>query len=121
VFRSVEGQLPRGDRWYEAGRSTLETAFLNAGREPDISEPEDMLEYFRRLCATGTLDQREIEALRRRQRFKAVCEGDPDDHRLGRYRLIEDDTFPAVIATWSASRETAERLLDKLRDAPTSR
>jgi CRISPR-associated endonuclease/helicase Cas3 len=121
VFRSVDGRLPRGDRWYEAGRGTLEAAFLNAGRDPDISAPQDMLEYFRRLYATGTLDVHGIEDLRRRLRFRVISEGHPDDKGLGRYRLIDDVTFPAVVATWDAHRQTVERLLANLRESPTPR
>jgi hypothetical protein len=80
-----------------------------------------MLEYFRRLYATGTLDVHGIEDLRRRLRFRVISEGHPDDKGLGRYRLIDDVTFPAVVATWDAHRQTVERLLANLRESPTPR
>ncbi len=121
VFRSTDGGLPRGDRWYSAGRSTLESAFLADGREPDICSPQDMQEYFQRLYATGTLDAHCIEDLRRRQRFKTICEGDADDKQLGHYRLIDDFTVPAVIASWDDERESVQRLLSELDCTPTYR
>ena len=31
------------DRWYKAGRTVLETSFLNAGREPRIDAPANPL------------------------------------------------------------------------------
>ena len=124
VFRSVDGKLPRGDRWYEAGRDTLVNSFLNDGREPDITAPQDMREYFLRLYATGTLDSLEIESLRMRQQFKTVSKGDPDrkPKPVGGYRLINDDTFPAIVATWgSINRAFVEDLLDQRREAPNAK
>jgi len=111
VFRSVEGQLPRGDRWYRAGRDTLESAFLNAGREPDIGQPEQMIEYFRRLYATGQLDARQIESLRGRQLFATIWSGDNTDKSRGRYRIIDDETFPVLVATWEPHRAAVATLL----------
>ena len=67
VFRRVEGGLPP-DRWYTAGRSVLETAFLNNDRLPQVDDPAVIREYFERLyrialdlIATGKA--REIERI----------------------------------------------------------
>jgi CRISPR-associated endonuclease/helicase Cas3 len=121
VFRSVEGRLPRGDRWYEAGRDTLESAFLRAGREPDIGRPEDLDEYFRRLLATGSLDARGIQPLRISRQFETVWYGDTTDPKRGRYRIIEDDTFPVIVATWDSRRDEVSHFLEKLRAEPSTR
>jgi CRISPR-associated endonuclease/helicase Cas3 len=109
VFRSREGKLP-SDRWYKAGRATVEQDFLAAGREPDIGRPEMMQEYFRRLYRTGELDQHQIQDDRRNKRFVAVA---------GKYRLIDEDTVPVVVATWDSHRDEIERLLEQLRRQPS--
>lgn len=123
VFRSVDGKLPRGDRWYEEGRDTLVNSFLNDGREPDITAPQDMREYFLRLYATGTLDSLDIESLREGWKFETIWKGDWDRKPpVGRYRLINDDTFPAIVATWgSIHRAFVEDLLDQRREAPSAK
>lgn len=121
VFRSVAGSLPHGDGWYPRGRDTLETAFLNGNREPDIASPSNMREYFQRLYATGSVDARGIEPLRQRQRFATIWHGDESDNRRGRYRLIEDNTFPAFVATWTPHVEVVQRLLDELARRPSPR
>lgn len=120
VFRSREGKLPRGDGWYPRGRDVVETVFLNDGREPDITSPEHMREYFLRLYAAGELDERKIEDLRQRQCFATVHHGD-NQRRLGRYRLIEDDTFPVVAATWKPRAAEVQQLLDQIAHNPAPR
>jgi CRISPR-associated endonuclease/helicase Cas3 len=109
VFRSVEGILPR-DRWYRAGRTVLETSFLNAGREPGIDTPSDIREYFERLYREGDLDERGIQDGRRRFAFTEVA---------GQYRLIDDDGDSVVVATWQEKQEEVEALLDAVRLRPT--
>jgi len=113
VFRSREGALPN-DRWYRAGITTLEQAFLGTGREPDIGLPEHIQEYFRRLYRTGELDARQIQALRMQCAFKTVCQGDEDRRDVGRYQLIDELTTPVVAATWQSHREEIEELRIKL-------
>jgi CRISPR-associated endonuclease/helicase Cas3 len=120
VFRSVEGKLPT-NRWYSAGRDTLEQDFIRAGREPDVASTADMQEYFRRLYRTGELDSLAIEDLRRRQQFETIWKGDRDRPGVGRYRLIDDFTVSVVAATWTPHRAQIEDLLTKLRFAPSRR
>ena len=131
VFRSVEGKLPLGDGWYPKGRDVVETAFLNANREPDIGRPEHMRKYFVRLYGVGalddctpnkrTLDARGIESLRRSQCFEKIYRGDNTDRTLGRYRLIDDDTFPVVVGSWKSRTNVVQSLLDELARAPSTR
>ncbi len=108
VFRSVEGALPK-DRWYKAGRSVVETAFLNNGRLPCIDDPADVRDYFHRLYRTGDLDKENIQGLRRSSQFETVAE---------KYRLIDDDGIPVVIATWDEKKTEVEELLDQVRLRP---
>lgn len=93
------------DRWYQAGIGVVETDFLRDGRKPDITRPEHIEEYFRRLYASGDIDAQKIEVLRGAQSFPEVAEG---------YRLIEDAGFPVVIATWKHARRDVEDLLGQL-------
>jgi CRISPR-associated endonuclease/helicase Cas3 len=108
VFRSVEGALPP-DRWYTAGRSVLETSFLNAGHEPQIDAPEDIKEYFERLYRTGRLDAKDIRMARERFAFKDVAKD---------YRLIDNDGDPVVVASWEAKRKEIDSLLKAVRREP---
>lgn len=121
VFRSIEGNLPRGDGWYPKGRDVVESAFLNANREPDVGLPQHMREYFVRLYAAGTLDVRRIEDLRKQQCFETVWRGDENDKRRGRYRIVEDDTFPVVVGTWLPRMTEIQKLLDELGCSPSTR
>ncbi len=98
------------DRWYQAGRSVLETTFLNAGREPRIDAVEDMREYFERLYRTGSLDGKQIQPARERFAFKEVKES---------YRLIDDDGESVVVATWEEKRKEVAALLDAVHRRAT--
>jgi CRISPR-associated endonuclease/helicase Cas3 len=69
VFRSNAAEVdPKKyyppDRWYRAGRSVLESSFLNNDREPQIDDPADIKEYFERLYRAGDLDSRQIQSAR---------------------------------------------------------
>lgn len=108
VFRSEEGAMP-SDRWYYAGRSVLETSFLNADREPQIDTPEDIREYFERLYRTGDLDQHDIQTARERSAFKDVAKD---------YRLIENDGDPVVVANWKEKQKEIEALMATVRSKP---
>lgn len=121
VFRSVDGGLPRGDGWYPRGCDTLETQFLNAGHEPDIASPADLHEYFERLYRKGSLDALGIQPLRQRQCFATIWHGDESDKKRGRYRIIENDTLAAYVATWGPHVEEVQSLLDELSKQPTPR
>jgi CRISPR-associated endonuclease/helicase Cas3 len=109
VFRSVEGAMP-SDRWYNAGRSVLETSFLNAGREPQIDAPDDIREYFERLYRTGHLDQHGIQTARGRFAFGDVARD---------YRLIDNDGDPVVVASWKEKAKEIEALMAAVRSKPT--
>jgi CRISPR-associated endonuclease/helicase Cas3 len=98
------------DRWYKAGRSVLETSFLNAKREPSIDSPDDIKEYFERLYRAGRLDERSIQDARRRFEFERVAEA---------YRLIDDDSESVVVATWRRAETEVGTLLDAVRRNPT--
>jgi CRISPR-associated endonuclease/helicase Cas3 len=98
------------DRWYKAGRSVLETSFLNADREPRIDSPDDIKEYFERLYHTGDPDEHKIQAARKRFAFKEVAEA---------YRLIDDDGEGVVVATWKEKKGEVDALLDAVRRQPT--
>ena len=105
----MKGALPP-DRWYSAGRSVLETSFLNAGREPRIDAPQDIKEYFERLYRTGSLDAKDIQTARERFAFKDVAKD---------YRLIDDDGDPVVVANWEEKQNEIEVLLKAVRREPT--
>jgi CRISPR-associated endonuclease/helicase Cas3 len=109
VFRSVKGSLPP-DRWYKAGRSVVETSFLNAGREPRIEEPADIREYFERLYRTGELDKERIQGDRQACNFPEVAR---------KYRLIDNDGVAVVVATWQEKIAEVESLLEKIRRQPS--
>jgi CRISPR-associated endonuclease/helicase Cas3 len=116
VFRSTAAEAePRRyyppDRWYKAGRSVLETDFLNAGREPRVDRPEDMKEYFERLYRAGqSLDEQGVQDARRRLEFATVAE---------KFRLIDDETVAVVVASWEGRQEEVAALLAAVRAAPT--
>jgi CRISPR-associated endonuclease/helicase Cas3 len=111
VFRSADGAtLP--DQWYQAGIRVVEQDFLASGREPDITRPEDIEEYFRRLYKTGELDAHDIQDLRKRGDFAEVG-------RL--YRLIDQETTPVVVATWDPARADVEALIEQFRTDPSRR
>jgi CRISPR-associated endonuclease/helicase Cas3 len=115
VFRSAAAAAEPSryyppDRWYKAGRSVLETSFLNAGWEPRIDAPEDMKEYFERLYRSGSLDGRKVQAARERFAFEEVA---------GSYRLIDDDGEGVVVATWTGKAAEVDALLDAVRRQPT--
>jgi CRISPR-associated endonuclease/helicase Cas3 len=98
------------DRWYKAGRSVLESTFLNAAREPRIDSPDDIKEYFERLYRTGQLDERNIQPARARFAFQEVATA---------YQLIDDDGQAVVVATWAEKQAEVEDLLEALRRQPT--
>jgi CRISPR-associated endonuclease/helicase Cas3 len=111
VFRSCEGKVPP-DRWYRSGIDTLEQAFLGLGREPDISRPDGMQEYFRRLYHTGELDRHHIQDDRRNRRFATAAD---------KYRVIDEFTIPVIIASWDQRSTEVEQLLHQLRREPSKR
>jgi CRISPR-associated endonuclease/helicase Cas3 len=111
VFRTPEGRLP-SDRWYRAGRDTLERLLQALPAPPDIGRAEDIAGYFARLYGEGKLDEKGIQADRSNQKFPEVA---------GKYRLIEEDTFAAVVTTWQEHEAEVQRLLDAVRHAPTRR
>lgn len=94
------------DEWYKAGRSTLENHFLNAGRFPQIDQPDDVREYFKRLYHSGNLDQHGIQDCRRNLKFAEVAES---------YQLIDPNSIAAIVATWEPQSVEVERLLERLR------
>src|SRR5262249_9748982 len=85
------------------------TSFLNAGREPRIDAPEDVREYFERLYRTGELDAEDIQTARQRSEFKTVGE---------KYRLIDDDGVPVVVASWAEREQEVAELLAAVQAAP---
>jgi hypothetical protein len=105
VFRSVEAKLPP-DRWYRAGRSVVETSFLNTDREPRIDNPADIQEYFERLYRTGDLDAEGIQNARRRFEFATVAE---------KYRLIDNDGVAVVVPSWEQRKDEIEALITGIR------
>lgn len=117
VFRSLAFQRePKKfyppDRWYVAGRQTLETCFLARGVEPQIDDPGTIRKYFSRLYHTGILDVPGIQAMRQKFQFATVAK---------EYRLIEDDTEAVVIENWTARRRQIADLLDQLQSRPSKR
>jgi CRISPR-associated endonuclease/helicase Cas3 len=98
------------DRWYKAGRSVLETSFLNAGREPRIDSPEDISEYFERLYRAGELDGKKIQKARERLAFAEVAAA---------YRLIQDDGEAVFVATWKQKEAEVAALLAAVQRHPT--
>ena len=115
VFRSSAAMKePRRyfppDRWYLAGRATLENHFLNAGRFPQIDSPEDIQEYFIRLYHSGSLDKNRVQDSRRSFNFRDVAD---------KYQLIEQNGTSVIVATWEQHSETVDALLRTLRRDPS--
>lgn len=111
VFRSEAAQAePRKyfppDKWYKAGRSTLETNFIAAGNPPSIDRAEDIHEYFSRLYQLGTLDAEGIQQARQNLEFPKVAAS---------YRLINDDSVPVVIGSWDRHRDRVERMIHRIQ------
>jgi CRISPR-associated endonuclease/helicase Cas3 len=109
VFRSTGGGMPP-DRWYRAGRQILEASFLNNARKPRIDHLADVREYFERLYRSGSLDGRAIQDDRRALAFASVA---------AKYRLIDDEGLPVVVASWKEKRDQVEDLLQDVRTRPT--
>jgi CRISPR-associated endonuclease/helicase Cas3 len=115
VFRSRAAvEEPRRyfppDRWYLAGRSTLENHFLNAGRLPQIDLPGDIHEYFTRLYHSGSLDKHEIQNSRRNFNFADVAD---------KYQLIKQDGTSVIVATWEPHRDLVDKLVKAVRRDPS--
>jgi len=111
VFASSDGTMPP-DAWYRNGRAIVEQDFLRRGQEPDIHQPADLAEYFRRLYPSGRLDEKNIVAGRRGFCFKTVgCA----------YQLIDEATTPVVVAGWERTRDEVEALLLELKARPSRR
>lgn len=115
VFRSRAAlQEPRRyfppDRWYQAGRSTLENHFLNSGRRPQIDSPDDIREYFIRLYRSGSLDKNGVQDSRRNFNFRDVAD---------KYQLIEQNGASVIVATWEQKSEVVEQLVKALRRDPS--
>jgi len=115
VFRSRAAvEEPRQyfppDRWYQAGRSTLENHFLNAGRLPGIESPADIHEYFTRLYHSGSLDKHEIQNSRRNFNFADVAD---------KYQLINQDGTSVIVATWEPHFELVDKLVKAVRRDPS--
>lgn len=108
VFRSEESQMPP-DRWYNAGRDTLETSFLSRGIEPQLDDPAVIRDYFSRLYHTGMLDSENVQSMRQKYQFKQIAQA---------YRLIDNNTEAVVVASWSSYRSEIETLLTELRAWP---
>ncbi|MBL8818511.1 MAG: CRISPR-associated helicase Cas3' [Planctomyces sp.] len=98
------------DRWYLAGRSTLENHFLNAGRLPQIDSPADIHEYFTRLYHSGSLDKHNIQNSRRNFNFADVAD---------KYQLIQQDGSSVIAATWEPHRNHVETLIRAVRRDPS--
>ena len=114
VFRSRAAiEEPRryfpSDRWYQAGRSTLENHFLQTGRLPQIDSPGDISEYYTRLYHSGSLDKTGIQNGRSNLKFADVAEN---------YRLISEDGAAVTVATWQPFQDHVEELLQKVRRDP---
>ncbi|MEZ6094151.1 MAG: CRISPR-associated helicase Cas3' [Pirellulaceae bacterium] len=115
VFRSEAAQAePRKyfppDKWYKAGRSTLETNFLAAGNPPSIDRSEDIHEYFSRLYHSGTLDNGNIQQARQNLDFPKVTAS---------YRLIDDDSVPVVIGSWEKHRDRVDHMIRRIEKNPS--
>ena len=98
------------DRWYQAGRSTLENHFLNAGRSPQIDSSADIYEYFTRLYHNGSLDKHDIQNSRRSFNFADVAD---------KYQLINQDGTSVIVATWETHREVVDDLVKAVRRDPS--
>lgn len=107
-FRTTDRIGLPPDLWYRSGIDTLEQNFLALGRRPDLSNPEQLNEYFRRLYHSGELDAHEIQNARKRLNFPEVAR---------KYRLIDNDNMtPVVVASWEQTRQEVEELLSQLEN-----
>lgn len=115
VFKSraaaESGRYYPQDNWYKQGRDILVSHFLDADRTPRIDDPADITEFYGRLFNKGSLDGKEIQALRARLDFPAVAE---------RYRLIDDAGRPVVVL-WEKHAAKIQSRLDAVRVQPTRR
>ena len=99
------------DRWYKAGRSTLENHFLNAGLWPQIDSATDIYEYFTRLYHSGSLDKHDIQNSRRNFNFADVAD---------KYEIIKDnDGTSVIVATWETHREVVDNLVKAVHRDPS--
>ncbi len=108
VFRSVNGKMPP-DRWYNAGRDTLSTQFLARGIEPQIDDPVVIRDYFNRLYHSGTLDNENIQAMRKKFQFAQIAE---------KYRVIRNAGEPVVCSRWIDYEPEIRGILEELRSRP---
>jgi CRISPR-associated endonuclease/helicase Cas3 len=97
------------DRWYIAGRDTLETHFLAQGMSPQIDDPAVIQDYFSRLYHTGALDKERVRPMREKFQFKQVAEA---------YRLIDNVGQPVVVSRWTSHEAEIATLLGQLRTSP---
>ncbi len=105
VFRSRDGHMPRSN-WYRNGAKIVEQDFLACGREPQIDDPSDLAEYYRRLYPTGNLDAHDIHAGRLSCDFPRVAVD---------FKIIDNVTVPLVVTSWAPIRQEVEDLLGELR------
>lgn len=110
AFRDEASRYYPPDQWYKAGRTTVETNFLAAGRLPQIDRPEDISDYYTRLFHTGLLDAKHIHQSRENLDFPKVAED---------YRIINDDSVPILVGTWDSQKPTIEGLLESVRNDPS--
>lgn len=109
VFRAEQTDQP-ADLWYKGGISVIEQ-YLELGSPPDIHDPAQLQQYFRRLYPVGELDACNILPLRRTLNFPAVEQA---------YRLIDDsNTVSLVVANWDRTRDVVSPLLNVLRYQPS--
>jgi len=108
VFEPLQGHLPERSGSYFSG--TLIARRLLASVDPEaLTDPALYQRYYQELFPTQTLDAKNIQPLRTRLDFPMVAQ---------LFRLIEEDTEPAVVH-YKPHERTIKHLLDQARSDTT--
>ena len=100
IFDPAEGSSPPG-----IYRTGIETAASLLATGCDLHDPRTYETYFHRLFQAADLDSKRIQEVRRTFDFPAVAQ---------KFRMIEDDSVPAVVRPEGHAREV-DRLLALIR------
>lgn len=103
LFEPAEGGAPQGA--YRTGIGHARN-LLRDGNLERLHDPEIFTTYFKRLFRDQDLDEKNVQSLRRKLRYRVT--GD-------QYRLIEQDTLPVVVDY----RERGHRLATAWMEHPT--
>jgi len=99
VFETQEQHVPPG--FYKTATNVARTVLLQGG-DPD--DPQSARTYFKQLYATVNTDAKQIQECRKSFNYPEVAK---------RFRLIDDDSISAIIASY-ADGDEIQRIIDDL-------